>query len=114
MRGFSLIEALVAIFILSFGLLALAGSQITALRNTQQAYWISLANSRASSLLERFSINSSPASRQQESVLWNSINKQELPNGNGFYHCQTQNKCTVTVNWKFDGVQQIKRSSKND
>lgn len=107
MRGFSLIEALVAIYILSFGLLALAGSQITALRNTQQAYWISLANSRASSLLKRLSVNDSATARLQELMLWNKINLQELPDGSGNYLCQSKNKCTVTVTWLFDGRQSI-------
>ncbi len=111
MRGFSLIEALVAIFILSFGLLALAGSQITALRNTQQAYWISLANSRASSLFKRLSVNHSTSARQGELLLWNKFNQQELPDGTGNYYCQSNNKCTVTVTWLFDGKQSISMSS---
>ena len=112
MRGFSLIEALIAIFILSFGLLALAGSQITALRNTQQAYWISLANSRASSLLRRLSVNHSQNARQRELILWNKINQAEVPDGVGNYHCQSQNKCTVNLTWVFDGKQSMTLSSK--
>ncbi len=56
-RGFTLIEVLVAVVILSVGLLGLAGLQISGLRNNQEAYLRSQATIIAQDILERMRAN---------------------------------------------------------
>lgn len=46
MRGFSLIEVLIAAFILTFGLLGIAALYINSLKQTENAYWRTLAISQ--------------------------------------------------------------------
>ncbi|CAL7963884.1 type IV pilus assembly protein PilV [Gammaproteobacteria bacterium] len=51
--GFSLIEILIAVFILAIGLLGVAGLYITSLKRTEDAYWRTLATSQLVSLMEQ-------------------------------------------------------------
>lgn len=44
--GFSLVEVLIAMFILTFGLLGIAGLYIESLKRTEDAYWRTLATSQ--------------------------------------------------------------------
>jgi type IV pilus assembly protein PilV len=46
-QGFSMVEVLVALFVLSIGLLGLAGMQVSGLRNNQSAYFRSQATELA-------------------------------------------------------------------
>ncbi len=52
-QGFTLIEVLVAVVVLSIGLLGLAGLQTTGLRNNQSAYYASQAAIYANDIFER-------------------------------------------------------------
>lgn len=56
-RGVSLIEVLVAVLVLSVGLLGVAGLQLSALRGNQGAYERSVATITASSIAERMLAN---------------------------------------------------------
>lgn len=56
-RGFTLIEVLVAVFVLSIGLLGLAGLQATSLRNNHGGYLRSQANILAYDLIDRMRAN---------------------------------------------------------
>lgn len=53
-QGFTLIEALVALFVLSIGLLGVAGMQLSALQGAHMAYQRSLASVIAMDAQERF------------------------------------------------------------
>lgn len=55
--GFTLIEVLVALIIVSIGLLGLAGLQSTSLKLTQGSYFRSLASQRADEISERIRTN---------------------------------------------------------
>jgi type IV pilus assembly protein PilV len=57
MRGISLIEMLVALLVLSFGLLGLAGLQATSLRNNTSALFRSQANAVAFDIMDRMRAN---------------------------------------------------------
>ena len=59
-KGFTLIEVLIAMLLLAVGLLGLAGLQANSLRNTQSAYNRSLATELAYDLADRMRANSSP------------------------------------------------------
>jgi prepilin-type N-terminal cleavage/methylation domain-containing protein len=52
-HGFSLIEILIAVFILTFGLLSIAGLYINTLKNIKNSYWSVLATSQLSSMIEQ-------------------------------------------------------------
>lgn len=55
--GFSLIEILVAIVVISLGLLGLAGLQAASLRNNQVAYFRSIASQQAYDMMDRMRVN---------------------------------------------------------
>lgn len=59
--GFTLIEVLVAVVVLAFGLLGLAGLQTITLRNNQSAYYRSQATQLAYDMADRIRANSSDA-----------------------------------------------------
>ncbi len=59
--GFTLIEVLIAVLVLSVGLLGLAGLQATSLRQNHGAYQRSLASLFADDLLDRMRANRSAA-----------------------------------------------------
>lgn len=98
MNGFSLIEVLVTLIILSLGLLSIAGIEIVALRNTQQAYLRSVATTQIAAMLERLRANQSDIARNNEYQRWNVANQRLLPQANGEYHCN-KNICTVILTW---------------
>lgn len=55
--GFAMVEVLVTIVIISFGLLGLAGMQITGMRNSHGAYMRSLATQQAYDMADRLRAN---------------------------------------------------------
>lgn len=56
-RGYTLIEVLVALFIMSFGLLGMAGLQIVSLKQNQSAYMRSQATILAYDVIDRMRAN---------------------------------------------------------
>jgi len=98
MKGFALIEVLVALAILSLGLLGIAGMQLSALRHSQDAYWHSLATTQLSSFFECLRVNRSGAARAKELERWNGLNARLLPQGIGKYKC-ANGSCEVEVWW---------------
>jgi type IV pilus assembly protein PilV len=60
-RGFTLVESLVALLVLSIGLLGVAGLQLTGVRANQSAAWRSQATYLSYDILERMRLN--PANR---------------------------------------------------
>jgi type IV pilus assembly protein PilV len=57
--GFSLIEVLVSVFVLAFGVIGAAGMQLTALRTTQQSTFQTAALQLASEMADRMRANDS-------------------------------------------------------
>lgn len=126
--GFTLIEVLVSMLILSVGLLGLAGLQVASLRNNQSAYNRSQATQLAYDLADRMRTNvlgvatytTIPPSRatakascltttgcSQDSMAendlyeWNSAVSAILPNGIGTITAAA-GELTVTINWDDD------------
>jgi len=56
-RGFTLLEVLVALVVISLGLLGLAGLQVVSLNNNQTAYYRSLATQQAYDMMDRMRAN---------------------------------------------------------
>lgn len=100
MKGFALIEVLVALLILSLGLLGIAGMQLAALQHSQEAYWRSLAATQLSSFFESLSVNRTDAARKKEQDRWKDLSALLLPKGDMSYICDKESICTVTVGWK--------------
>lgn len=110
-RGFAMIEVLVAVLIISFGLLGLAGLQATGLRNNYGSHMRSIATQQAYELIDRMRANKSGVDAGSYNNLggaqsdpaciatsagcsaanvaitdmyqWNLRNKQQLPSGEG-------------------------------
>ncbi len=116
-RGFTLIEMLVAVLVLSIGLLGLAGLQATGIRNNHSAYMRTQATFLAIDILDRMRANrdaaiggdydqaltdglrSSTAKLADADVnAWLSELAQKLPSGDGSI-ARNGSIFTVTVQW---------------
>jgi len=80
MSGFSFIELLVSLLLLSIALLGLDLTEITALRSTREAYFLSVATQQLENAENRLRVN-----HQISAVLpiWNQQNQILLPEGHG-------------------------------
>lgn len=124
--GFSMIEILVTIVILSIGLLGLAGLQMTGLQNNQSAFYRTIAMQQAYDMADRIRANaageqagdydsisgtgtnpnciSTPAGctatqvAQTDAYQWNTDNGNLLPAGTGTVS-RSGDLFTVTVMW---------------
>ncbi len=122
-RGFSLLEILVALLVLSVGLLGLAGLQLNGLRSNQDSYNLSQAMAQAYDMADRMRANmtgiaayatnstvipsdpgcitggcSSPQLAQYDLFQWNTANANLLPSGKGLVSV-SGNIYTITVMW---------------
>lgn len=124
--GFTLLEALIALIVLSIGLLGLAGLQATSLRNNQDAYFRSQATILAQSMMDElrsdrggslagrhdFTLGGSPASGTAADE-WLERVRATLPAASGGVDVSlAQRTATVTVEWQSerdqeDGLQQL-------
>ena len=119
--GTGMIEVLVAIVILSIGLLGLAGLQTAGLKSNQSASFRSTASMMAYSMLDSMRANRSsagegsyshslseddPAAEAEGEVeipgdvtAWLDELKSRLPDGNGAIDIDADNKVTITIQW---------------
>ncbi|MFC1602020.1 type IV pilus modification protein PilV [Pseudomonadota bacterium] len=121
-RGFSLIEVLVAVFILSVGLLSVAALQIIGLKNTHSALLHSQATTSATDIIDRMRINRDGALAGSYDIAigasapggstiaandlggWKINLDANLPYGDGAIDCSTVSEfCVVTVQWDDSG-----------
>lgn len=116
--GFSLLEVLVALLVLSIGLLGLAALQVVALKANHGAYQRSQATFLAYDIMDRMRANranaiagaynltmgNSPSGSttlaQQDLVDWmDNYVSVLLPAGDGSINCTTAAVCTVVLQW---------------
>ncbi|MBS0357660.1 MAG: prepilin-type N-terminal cleavage/methylation domain-containing protein [Proteobacteria bacterium] len=97
-EGFSLIEILAVILILSMGLLALAKIQIASLRNITASYFQTVALLQAENCAERIVSLSSPLQVSGLIAEWDLENRERLPEGRGEVF-QNGNQYTIQVSW---------------
>lgn len=123
-RGVALLEVLIAFFVLSVGLLGLAGLQMKALQFNQSAYQQSQATISIYDMLDRMRMNrdevgdgkydtgdftSSHAGKKgvadQDLKQWLASVSGNLPDGEGKIECDGNEICTVSVRWtnRFSG-----------
>ncbi len=106
MTGFSLLEVLVAMLIISSSLLGIFGLQNLALRHTQSAYYQTIAVNQAQALMERLRADSSSEGQRQEMILEQNLIANWLPQGHCDYQCLgAPPACAVNVYWQDHGSQ---------
>lgn len=119
--GFTLLEVLVAIVVLSLGLLGLAGLQAATLRNNQIAYYRSIAIQQTYDMADRIRANQagaagyaagtgvdngcvsgscSPQQMAETDIFqWNNNNTRMLPGGGGTVAGAGGGSFDITVSW---------------
>lgn len=115
-KGFSLLEALVAMVILSFGLLGIAGLQASSLKNNNNAYMRTQANILAYDAIDLMRANRESALNGDYNIAvgvtasgnqladgdvngWKGRLANTLTSGDGSIACGVNNVCVVTVQW---------------
>lgn len=115
-RGFSMVEVLVALLVLSIGLLGIAGLQLTSVRANQSAYLRGQAVMLAKQALDRVRANagnvnayaiqlsaSAPTSPNtqpgRDLQTWLQDVTRALPSGDGAINVNATDEVTVTVTW---------------
>ena len=117
LKGFTLIEMLIALLVLSIGLLGMAGLQAYSLRNNTSAYHRSQANALVYDILDSMRTNRTSAlegsynasytyepsaTDQYAQDIWNWKKRLDLllPSGTGEIACDVDTEvCRVTVIW---------------
>ena len=98
MRGFSLIEVLVALWILTITLLGIVGIQLYAIKHNYQTFLQSVAATQIFSLQQRLMIGTA----NDELIIWQQSNPILLPKGTG-----SMNDNLITVCWYDQASAQI-------
>lgn len=118
--GFTLLEVLVALIVLSIGLLGLAGLQASGLRSNHSGYLRSQATIFAYEMTDRMRANrktaltgsydigfsdSIPSGTTIEDIdrkEWLNALAASLPSGKGAIDCNSSGLCTLTIQWLDD------------
>lgn len=111
-RGVAMLEVLIAFFVLSIGLMGLAGMQLKALQFNQGSYQRSQATAAAYDMMDRMRTNGGaynvawtnggPGNGNvidADLTGWLVTVSGNLPNGQGQILCDVNKICTVSVRW---------------
>lgn len=108
--GLTLLEIIVALFLLSVIFLSLARLDVLSLQIYYLAYQESVATSQIVSVIQRLKAN---YSRQSEEVVyWNEQNQKVLPRGKGEVVCNNT-LCKIRLNWWYQGERSLSAAIKN-
>ncbi len=102
--GFTLLEVLVAVFVLSLALLGMFSFEVVSLRHHYLAYQKSVAATQLASMIQRIKAN--PSRLSEEILRWNEWNKRLLPDAQGGVSC-TAKDCNIQINWFYHGKQSL-------
>lgn len=91
-KGFSLLEVLIALIILSLGILSIAKLQTSSLVNSYNDYLYSIASEQIAAMFERSQIGIA----NQELISWQQNVASLLPQGHGEYNANTH---TISICW---------------
>jgi type IV pilus assembly protein PilV len=103
-QGVVLLEALIAVLIFSFGILALAGLQTMMIKNTDDAKYRAEATFIAQQKLGEIWTNAHNFGNLADYVVDEPIT--QLPNGSRSVAVSSERVVTVTVNWQLPGSEQ--------
>ena len=106
--GFSFIEIVVSLFLLSLALLGLDAMCITALHERETAYYFSSATQQINNMVERLLIAHSDDVSEQLRI-WNTQNLQTLPKGYGTVAMHTGDY-QVSIMWGEQGSESCRRN----
>lgn len=97
-QGFTLLEILISLFLLSFILLSFNAIQLYSLQKTYSLYDFHVATEQLNSIIEQLHPHHNTGLTSEQMDHWNSQNSQLLPNGNGEVvgHYPSY---TITVYW---------------
>ncbi len=109
-KGFTLFEVMIALFVLSIGLLGLAGLQLTGLKNNHSAQMRTEATIHAYDMLERMRINKVAAAAGEYNIgleangdgdvaAWKASLSSALPIGKGAIATNGDGLITITIQW---------------
>lgn len=96
--GFSFIEVLVSLLILSMMLLGLDASEYFAVRENRNAYFFSIATLQLQSMVERLKTLGTATGLDNQILIWNNQNQTVLPQGRGYISGQFPTY-TITLFW---------------
>jgi type IV pilus assembly protein PilV len=96
--GFTLIEVLISLFILSFILLGFGGMFLQSERNTYANYLYSIASQQIITMIERLHALGDADGLDNQTAIWNAQNKVLLPKGEGVIE-GSYPSYTVTIYW---------------
>ncbi len=82
-QGFTLLEVLISLFLLTFILLGFDEMEIYSLRQTRATYYFHLATQQLNSMIERLQTVGMYSSVTEQIEIWNMQNQQLLPEGQG-------------------------------
>ena len=97
-RGFTLIEVLISLFLLSFMLLGLNTLFLSGMRQTYADYYFSIASHQLIGMIERLHALRDAEGIEEQINHWNAQNKQLLPQGVGVVSGIFPSY-TVTIYW---------------
>lgn len=100
-KGFTLLEVLVAMLVLSIGLLGLAGLMASSLRNNHSAYYRTQATWLAYDVIDRMRVNGAGGLVAADVADWEAMVANTLPEGDGsvVFNPANATEVTVSVQW---------------
>lgn len=109
-NGYTLIEVLISLMLLSLALLALDASQITSLNHNRAAYFSAVAENQLQNMSEQLKASLPNPSLPEVLANWNSQNATVLPKGIGSI---TGNfpSYTLTIAWGNENPDHCKKSN---
>jgi len=96
--GFTLIEVLISLTLLSFILLGFEQVELYSLHETYAAYYVHLAAAQLNSMSAFLHTINNTISIEQPMAIWNAQNKELLPNGEGSVR-GVYPRYTMTIYW---------------
>jgi prepilin-type N-terminal cleavage/methylation domain-containing protein len=111
-QGFSLIEVMLAALILSFAVVAFMHAQLMALRTSEQAYWLNLADLQRNELAERVrSCSDERPCIDQQLQLWKQEISETFPAGEGQIITQDGDYLS-RISWVTNYQAQVRQSAR--
>jgi type IV pilus assembly protein PilV len=97
-NGFTLLEVLVSLFILSLLLLGLDAAQTKALQSAKSVYYFNVATEQLRSIMERLQAINTPNDINALQLLWDEQNARVLPQGRGEID-NSPPLIVITIHW---------------